>query len=105
MGDRLRSDHSYRLYSSLVSINPQLKDFDWQLNTITGIPDSEGWIKLGRKSILMVRCPFDRLKIFDAFDNGVIKIGQNIIQLGKSEGNSVQPKPSLSSRLTTIKSL
>ena len=104
MGDRLSSDHNYRLYSSLIQQNPHLKDIDWQLNTINGIPDRNGWVKLCRDSILAVRCKYSDLKEFAVFDNSIIRIGQNLIELDSSDGQSLSPKEKLWSRLVTIKS-
>jgi hypothetical protein len=31
MGDRIPSEHGYRLYSALIEKQPQLKQVDWQL--------------------------------------------------------------------------
>ena len=65
MGDRLPADHNYLLYSALVKLRPQLKNVEWQLGTVVGIPDSRGWIRLGGKSHLMVRCNLANLEDFD----------------------------------------
>jgi len=104
MGDRLPSDHNYRLYSSLIGVSAVLKEIDWQLGTITGIPDRDGWIKLGRESFVMIRCKLEDSKTFMLLDKQVIRVGQNLIQLGESEGESLQIHESLKSRIVTIKS-
>ena len=104
MGDRLHADHNYRLYSSMVAKISALKEFDWQLGTIAGIPDRDGWIKLGRKSFLMVRCEVSHVNIFSKLDETVIRVGQNLIQLGQSEGESIQPHDFLEARIVTVKS-
>jgi CRISPR-associated protein Cas6 len=102
MGDRLPSDHNYRLYSALVEKIPSLKEMDWQLGTITGIPDHEGNIKLGRKSILMARCKISDINLFGVLDNQYLRIGQSILQLGSMEGSSLRPATKLHSRIVTI---
>lgn len=103
MGDRLRADHNYRLYSALIEKNGNLKQIDYRMNTIEGAPDAPGWIKLGRESRLLVRCKYADMAEFSALDNAVIRIGQNIIQLGEGEGSSIAAKDKLFARLVTIK--
>lgn len=103
MGDRLPADHNYRLYSALISKLPILKRIDWQLGTITGIPDHSGWVKLGQFSTLSIRCEFANLGIFSALDNDILRVGQSLIKLGQSEGNSLHPYESLIARIVTVK--
>ena len=103
MGDRLPADHGYRLYSAMVSLVPALKDRPWQLLTISGIPDHAGWIQLGSKSVLGVRCSLDDLALFDRLDNAVLRVGKGLIQLGILTGHSLRPSQSLSARVVTIK--
>jgi CRISPR-associated protein Cas6 len=103
MGDRLPADHNYRLYSALVDQINSLKEFNWQLGTITGVPDGDGWIKLGRESYLMMRTSFEHISLLNTLDDKIIRVGQNLIQLGISEGESFQPVDRLKSRIVTIK--
>lgn len=103
MGDRIPADHNYRLYSALVERIPSLKEMDWQLNTITGIPDHQGWIKLGRQSRLMVRCHLDHVTAFSTLDGYVLRVGQTLMQLGSMEGHSLVPHETLESRIVIIK--
>lgn len=103
MGDRLPADHNYRLYSAMIQQEPELKNIDWQLLTITGIPDGNGWIKLGRQSRLGIRCPLQELHRFTALDNQIIRIGQNLLELGESCGEAISPSQSLQCRVVTIK--
>lgn len=103
MGDRIPSDHNYRLYSALIEQIPKLKEIDWQLGTLTGIPDRQGWIKLGRKSVLSVRCPIAHTGLFGVLDERILRCGQSFLQLGAMQGSSLQPHPSLSARLVVIK--
>lgn len=102
MGDRLHADHNYRLYSALVEDNPVLKTIDWQLGTITGVPDKGGWIKLGRRSQLMIRCQMQDINNFD-LANKMLRIGQSFVLLGEIAIAPIEPKESLSCRLTIIK--
>jgi CRISPR-associated protein Cas6 len=104
MGDRLPSDHNYRLYSAMIAQEPVLKSIPWQLLTINGVPDHAGWIKLGRLSEMGVRCAVADLHHFSELDNQIIRIGQNLLQLGELCGKSINPVERLRSRLVTIKS-
>lgn len=103
MGDRIPSDHNYRLYSALVQRSPELKKFEWQLMTITGVPSGDGWIKLGRLSELGVRCHVSELHHFAMLDKQVIRVGQSLLQLGESCGKSVEISDVLQCRVATIK--
>jgi CRISPR-associated protein Cas6 len=104
MGDRLPADHNYRLYSAMIERNPELKSIPWQLLTINGVPDHAGWIKLGRLSEMGVRCAVTDLHHFSELDNQIIRIGQNLLQLGDLCGKSINPVERLRSRIVTIKS-
>jgi CRISPR-associated endonuclease/helicase Cas3 len=104
MGDRLPADHNYLLYSALIEKLPELKGCDWQLKTINGIPDSHGWIKLGNKSWLGIRCDLEMLEAFGALDNQVLRVGSGFMEIGLLEGQGLTPKPNLCSRLVTFKS-
>jgi CRISPR-associated protein Cas6 len=103
MGDRLPADHNYRLYSALVEALPGLKDCEWHLKTINGIPDHQGWIKLGRQSRLGIRCDLGLLEVFSALDQRLLRVGQSFIELGALQGQTIQPTNTLRSRLVTIK--
>lgn len=103
MGDRIPADHNYRLYSALIGKIPQLKEIDWQLGTITGIPDHASWVKLGRLSTLLIRCEFLHCEMFASLDNDILRVGQTLIELGQSEGNSLRPCENLTARIVTVK--
>ena len=103
MGDRISSDHNYRLYSALIEQIPNLKELDWQLGTITGVPDNKGWIKLGRKSTLSIRCMVNLIPVFGILDNQILRIGQSLIQLGEMQGSTLSCVPNLSTRIATIR--
>lgn len=103
LGDRLPADHNYLLYSALVKLRPQLKKVEWQLGTVVGIPDSRGWIRLGGKSHLMVRCNLANLGDFD-FSGQILRVGKSFLQLGEGVGHSLQHHENLKARIITIKS-
>jgi len=103
LGDRLPADHNYCLYSALVAILPQLKEQDWHLKTINGIPDRKGWIKLGRESRIGIRCDLSLLGQFDALQKHTLRVGQCLVQLGELTGRSLSVAKPLESRLVTIK--
>jgi len=108
-GDRLPADHGYRLYSALVAQVPALKDLDWQLGTITGIPDQRGWIQLGSRSKLWLRCPLPVVAMLQPLDNAVLHLSAGsstaFLRLGSLSGQTVEPVPALTSRLIVIKQL
>ena len=101
MGDRLPADHGYRLYSALVERCPQLKNLEWQLGTVNGIPDAKGWVKLGRQSQLLVRCDLADLNAFE-LDGQILRVGQSFLQFGEGVGHSLEPCENLRSRIVTI---
>ena len=103
MGDRLPADHNYRLYSALVEKIPDLKELDWQLGTITGIPDNKGWVKLGKKSVLSIRCTVPQIPLLEVLEGKMLRIGQSFLQLGEMEGGTLQPHPCLQSRIVTVR--
>lgn len=102
-GDRVPSDHNYRLYSALIDAQPQLKDLPWQLGTITGIPDRHGWIQLGNQSTVRIRCEQSTLPLFLALNQQVLRVGKALVQLGTLTGGTLSPAPNLRSRMVTIK--
>ncbi|MFQ3637879.1 MAG: type I-MYXAN CRISPR-associated protein Cas6/Cmx6 [Cyanobacteriota bacterium] len=103
MGDRLPADHNYRLYSALIERSPALKDVAWQLGTIAGTPDREGWIRIGSESSLTVRCALEDLGWFDRLDRQVLRVGRSVLRLGEMTGGTIQPCLRLRSRIVTIK--
>jgi len=102
-GDRIPADHNYRLYSALCTQLPGLKDLDWQLGTIAGIPDVAGWIKLGRESRMFLRCHFADLHLVLSLAEQVLQIGQSFVQLRDPVVRQLREVKSLRSRLVTIK--
>lgn len=100
MGDRLPSDHNYRLYSSICSANPCVKDLDWHLGTVNGIPEGQ-WIKLARDSKLMIRCRLPDLYHF--LDLGLLQVGQSFIKLLDPLCVQIRPSSWLRSRIVVIK--
>jgi CRISPR-associated protein Cas6 len=103
MGDRLRADHNYRLYAALVGANQNLKQVSYRMNAISGVAENNGWIKLNRQSKLIIRCKYQDIHEFDALDNSIIRVGQNIIQLTFNGGQAVSSKPALTADIVTIK--
>jgi CRISPR-associated protein Cas6 len=102
MGDRLPTDHGYRLYAALVGKIPELKNINWQNGLISGDLD-KSWLKLNRSSYLMIRCMSNQVIHFSILDSGIIRVGQNLIELGVSEGETLTWKPELKSDFVTIK--
>ena len=105
MGDRIKLDHCYRLYAALIGVDPRLKELDWQQGGIAGQQIDRDWIKLGRDSHLMLRCPLSSHSVLEALDGRSIRIGQSIIELGVSEGNAIVPSSNLYSPFVTTKTI
>lgn len=88
---------------------PELKTLDWQLGTITGIPDKHGWIHLGSRSYLWLRCSLEALPLLQALDNTLLRLTAGnstaFLQLGQLSGHTLQPSPTLTSRLVVIKQM
>lgn len=98
------SDHNYRLYSALIEQNSNLKTINWQLGTIKGIPDKNGWITIGNKSFFWIRCKLSDIEQFKMLDNKILNIGKSLIQLSESKKEILRHKFNLRSRIVTIKS-
>lgn len=103
MGDRIRIDHGYRLYSALVAINPAIKNLEWQLIAVNGCNTHDGFVKLGCESLLGVRCALRDTPVFDAVANRVLRVGQGLIEVGEVKVRQIESKRSLVSKITTIK--
>jgi len=99
-GEYLPSDHNYGLYSALVHHCQQLKEIDWQLGTITGIPDGKGLINLGSKSRLKIRCAIEHAHLFQPTN---LKIGKWEITVGTPKATDMTNSPDLYSRIVVIK--
>lgn len=99
-GDRIPSDHNYALYSALVHRSPDLKDIDWQLRTIAGIPQGEGVIKIGEKSRLKIRCGLEQVHHFLPL---TLKLGRWHVELGTPIASEITLSSELHSRIVVIK--
>lgn len=99
-GDCLPSDHNYGLYSALVHNCEQLKEIDWQLGTITGIPGGKGLIKLGNKSKFKIRCAIEHAHLFQPTN---LKIGKWEVSVGIPKAADLTASPDLYSRIVVIK--
>lgn len=102
-GDRLPADHGYRLYSALSCREPKLKEVKFQLNTIAGIPDRQGWVKLGSESALVIRCAVENIHLFN-LDNQIVRVGDSLVQFRQGQGKTLSPKLNLRSRIVTVNS-
>lgn len=99
-GDRIPSDHNYGLYSALIHQDNHLKDFDWKLGTITGIPRNDGTIKIGSESKLIIRCPLEKIAHFQL---NQLRIGKHEITLGTPQAKELSTSNLLHCRIAVIK--
>ncbi|NET57975.1 MAG: type I-MYXAN CRISPR-associated protein Cas6/Cmx6 [Symploca sp. SIO2E6] len=103
-GTELPADHNYRLYSAISKQFPQIHHLDGlAINTIPGIPDKQGKIRLTRYSRLLLRLPLEAIAQVYLLAGQTLDVGGYPIQLGNPELQTLQPVDFLSARLVTIK--
>lgn len=102
-GEAFPADHGYGLYSALCHWQPHIKDYNWQLGTIPGIPDHNGTIKLADKSRLTIRTNEDDIDTFLELAWQWLTVCNHNILLGSAEITLPSPAPTLSARIVTIK--
>lgn len=97
------ADHNYALYSAICHTNPSLKDVDWQLQTINGIPQKNGLIALGSKSKFVIRTNQDNIPLFAGLATQLITLGVHNINIDSLQIQQVIPCNTLHCRIVTIK--
>jgi CRISPR-associated protein Cas6 len=103
-GTTLHADHNHRLLGSLSQKIPQIHTLDGlAINTISGIPDKQGKITLTQNSKLYLRLPVEAIALVYPLAGQTLTIGDDQIQLGNPELQTLQPCESLKARLATIK--
>jgi CRISPR-associated protein Cas6 len=104
IGTELWADHNYRLYAAISKQFPQLHKLDGlAINTIPGIPDKQGKIRLTSSSRLLLRLPVEAIAQVYPLAGQTLDISGYSIQLGNPELQTLKPVDSLSARLVTIK--
>jgi CRISPR-associated protein Cas6 len=103
-GTTLYADHNHRLLGSLSEKIPELHNLEGlAINTISGIPDKQGKIVLTSSSRLYLRLPVEAIALVYPLVGQTLTIGENQIQLGNPELQTLQGCESLKARLVTIK--
>jgi CRISPR-associated endonuclease/helicase Cas3 len=103
-GTSLNADHNYYLFSALCQAVPEFHTLEgFSFNTINGLPDNQGVIKLGSQSILRIRLPLEYYKLTNKLHNKRLIINRNQIELGTASYQTIKPKDTLTSRIVTIK--
>lgn len=102
-GTVLPADHCYGIYSIICKLSPELKNIDWQLNTITGFPINNGLIRLGSKSHLTIRINIDHFNEIKSIQNRQFTLGIHTFYTENFTINSIIPKKQLQSRIVVIK--
>lgn len=103
-GTELWADHNYRLYAAISKQFPQLHKLNGlAINTIAGIPNKQGKIRLTPSSRLILRLPVEAIAQVYPLAGQTLDIGGYSIQLGNPELQILKPVDSLSARLVTIK--
>jgi CRISPR-associated endonuclease/helicase Cas3 len=103
-GTNLHADHNHRLLGSLSEKISQIHSLNGlAINTISGIPDKQGKITLTKSSKLYLRLPVEAVALVYPLAGQTLTIGDDQIQLGNPELQTLQPCESLKARLVTIK--
>ncbi|BDA66916.1 CRISPR-associated protein, Cas6-related [Calothrix sp. PCC 7716] len=103
-GTELHADHNHRLLAGISNKFPILHELkEFSINTITGIPDKQGKIKLTKKSKLYLRLPVEAIAHVYSLAGEKLTIGECTIQLGNPELQTLKPVDTLRARLVTIK--
>lgn len=103
-GQSLYADHNYYLYSALCSKIQELHSLEEVfINTITGLPNNNGEIKLTDKSTLLIRTTIDNAKLFTKLKDSNLKIMRYQIRLGNPLYRMLEGKTELIARLVVIK--
>lgn len=103
-GTELHADHNHRLLAGISNKFPILHELkEFSINTITGIPDKQGKIKLTKKSKLYLRLPVEAIAHVYSLAGEKLTIGEYTIQLGNPELQTLKPVDTLRARLVTIK--
>lgn len=100
-GNCLPSDHNYGLYASMVSSRPELRHLDWQLGTITGLPDGKGLIKLGDQSNLLIRGGLEVANLVANLTQ--VRVGNWVAVLDPPKIIPITEQHDLSARIVVIK--
>jgi CRISPR-associated protein Cas6 len=104
MGAELPADHNYRLYAAISRQFPQLHQLDGlAVNTISGIPNKQGKIRVTPSSRLLLRLPVEAIAQVYPLAGKTLDVGGYPIQLGNPELQTLKPVDSLKARLVTIK--
>ncbi|MEB3215379.1 MAG: type I-MYXAN CRISPR-associated protein Cas6/Cmx6 [Nostocales cyanobacterium 94392] len=103
-GTELYADHNHRLLAGISQKFPTLHDLkELSINTITGIPDRKGKIRLTRNSKLYLRLPVEAIAHVYMLAGEKLEIGEYTIELGNPELQTLKPIDTLRARLVTIK--
>ncbi|KYC43858.1 type I-MYXAN CRISPR-associated protein Cas6/Cmx6 [Scytonema hofmannii PCC 7110] len=104
IGTELPADHNHRLCAALCNKLPHLHGLEGlAINTITGIPDKQGKIKLTHQSRLLLRLPVEAIAQVYSLTGQTLDVGGYSIQLGNPELQTLKSVDTLKARLVTIK--
>ncbi len=103
-GSQLPADHNHRLLAAISKKFPTLHSLEQlSINTIAGIPDKQGKIRLTQQSKLRLRLPVEAIQYVYQLAGEELKIGEHTIKLGNPELQTLKPIDTLRARLVTIK--
>lgn len=103
-GTELHADHNHRVLAGISKKFPILHHLkELSINTITGIPDKQGKIRLTKKSKLYLRLPVEAIAHVYRLAGEKLEVGEYTIQLGNPELQTLKPVDTLRARLVTIK--
>lgn len=104
LGQSLPADHGYGLYAALAHANEALHGQDWlAVQTIRGLRDGEGRVRLSPHAKLRIRLPVERIPFIYPLAGRELTIGIHTLRLGIPEIRPLAPCASLRARLVVIK--
>jgi hypothetical protein len=102
-GSTLNADHNYYLFAALCSLVPEFHELPgFCFNTINGLPDGKGSIKLGDKSILRIRFPVEYADLIRSLSKVRFTVNGCKLNLDSPRYETLKTSDTLSSRLVTI---
>ncbi|MBD2211883.1 type I-MYXAN CRISPR-associated protein Cas6/Cmx6 [Nostoc linckia FACHB-104] len=104
IGHTLPIDHGYELYAALTHLQSKLHSLDdLSIQTIPGIPDGNGSLRLNDHSRLRIRLPVDKIPLVYPFAGKSLTIGKHKIRLDIPQIYVLRAVEELRSRIVVIK--
>lgn len=103
-GPQIARDHGYSLYAALSRLIPVLHgDREVGIFPIRGMPLAGSTLLLGRRAVLRLRAPADRVPALLPLAGRPIEVDRHRLRLGVPHVSALVPAPTLASSLVLIK--